>query len=206
MTFTLPDLPYAKDALEPAMSAKTLEFHHGKHHAGYVKKLNAAIDGTDYAGKDLVDILLAADKKGDTGVFNNAAQSWNHEFFWNCMGPKGGGAPTGKIGAAIEKVFSSADKFREEFVKAGAGRFGSGWVWLVADGDTLKIVSTPNAETPHLKGQTPLLVCDVWEHAYYLDYQNQRDAFLETFLDKLVNWSFVEAQLEATEAGKKLAA
>lgn len=206
MSVELTDLPYSYDALEPFMSKKTLEFHHGKHHAGYVKKFNKAIEGTEYEGKDIVDVIRLAHKNKDTPVFNNGAQSWNHDFFWHCMKPKGGGAPEGTLGGAIEKVFGSYDDFRKAFIDAGAGRFGSGWVWLVADGDTLKIVSTPNAETPHLDGQEPLLVCDVWEHAYYLDYQNARDSFLETFLDKLVNWEFVAEQFDATKAGKALAA
>ena len=196
MAFTLPDLPYAPDALEPHMSANTFSFHHGKHHNTYVVNLNGLIDGTDLADKSLEEIIHAsADDPSKAGLFNNAAQVWNHTFFWNSMKPGGGGAPTGELAAKIDSDLGGLDKFKEDFKAAGATQFGSGWAWLVSDGGTLKIVKTANAETPLTQGVTPLLTCDVWEHAYYLDYQNRRPDFLQTFLDHLVNWDFAAANL-----------
>jgi len=198
MPFELPALPYAQNALEPHISANTFSFHHGKHHNTYVVNLNKLIDGTPLASKSLEEIIL--DSAGDAskaGIFNNAAQVWNHTFFWNSMKPGGGGKPTGKISAMIDESFGSYDKFAEEFKAAGAGQFGSGWAWLVEDGGKLAVMKTPNAELPMIKGKKALLTCDVWEHAYYLDYQNRRPDFLAAFLDHLVNWDF---------AGKNLAA
>ena len=196
MAFELPDLPYAKDALAPAISANTLDFHHGKHHKTYVDRLNGAIDGTDMAGKSLEDVVKwAASDKSRTGIFNNAAQTWNHTFFWNSMKPKGGGAPSGDLASAIESSFGGFDKFREKFLADGAGQFGSGWVWLVESGGKLEVVTTANAGTPITDGKKPLITCDVWEHAYYLDYQNRRPDFLATFMDQLVNWDFASANL-----------
>jgi len=191
MTFTLPELPYAKDALEPHITANTLDFHHGKHHNTYVVKLNEMIAGTEFEGLALEDII----KKSDGGIFNNAAQVWNHTFYWNCMSPNGGGAPTGKIADKINEDFGSFEEFKKELAAAGATQFGSGWAWLVLDGVKLKIVKTANAESPLTSGQIPLLTIDVWEHAYYLDYQNRRPDYISTFIDKLVNWSFVEENL-----------
>jgi Fe-Mn family superoxide dismutase len=195
MSFTLPDLPYAKDALAPHMSAQTFDFHHGKHHQTYVTNLNNLIEGTDYAGKDLVEISKEAFAKKDMGVFNNAAQVWNHTFFWNSMTPNYA-APSGDLAAAIDKSFGSLDELKTKFTGAGATRFGSGWAWLVqkADGG-LDVVSTANAEMPQLEGLKPLLTCDVWEHAYYLDYQNARPKFLEVFFDNLANWDFAAQNL-----------
>ncbi|MGF1594952.1 MAG: superoxide dismutase [Kiloniellaceae bacterium] len=198
MAFELPPLPYAKDALEPHCSAQTLEFHHGKHHQAYVTKLNELIEGTGNAGKSLEDIV----RSSSGGLFNQAAQVWNHTFFWNSMSPQGGGKPSGELAQAIDKAFGGLDKFKEQFKAAGVGQFGSGWVWLVRDGGELKIVATGNAETPLTKGQTPLLTCDVWEHAYYLDYQNRRPDFLQTFLDKLVNWDFAAENFDAARSAK----
>lgn len=196
MAFELPPLPYAADALEPHMSANTFSYHHGKHHAAYVNKLNGLIDGTDLADKSLEDIIQATAGKADAkGVFNNAAQVWNHTFFWNSMSPNGGGKPSGKLADMIDASFGSFDAFAEAFKNAGVGQFGSGWAWLVVDGDALKIVTTANAETPITDGLKPLLTCDVWEHAYYLDYQNDRPGFLSIFLDKLANWDFAAEQL-----------
>ena len=198
MPFELPALPYAQNALEPHISANTFSFHHGKHHNTYVVNLNKMIDGTPLASKSLEEIIL--DSAGDAskaGIFNNAAQVWNHTFFWNSMKPGGGGKPTGKISAMIDESFGSYDKFAEEFKAAGAGQFGSGWAWLVEDGGKLAVMKTPNGELPMIKGKKALLTCDVWEHAYYLDYQNRRPDFLAAFLDHLVNWDF---------AGKNLAA
>lgn len=192
MAFELPPLPYSDDALEPHMSAKTFSFHYGKHHQAYVTNLNKMIEGTDFAGKSLEDII----KSSDGGVFNNSAQVWNHTFFWHSMSPNGGGAPTGAIADAINKDFGSYDKFKEEFAAAGATQFGSGWAWLVSKGGKLEVRKTPNAETPITEdGVTPILTIDVWEHAYYLDYQNARPKFIETFLDKLVNWDFANENL-----------
>ena len=195
MSFTLPDLPYAKDALAPHMSAQTFDFHHGKHHQTYVTNLNNLIEGTDYAGKDLVEISKEAFAKKDMGVFNNVAQVWNHTFFWNSMTPNYA-APSGDLAAAIDKSFGSLDELKTKFTGAGATRFGSGWAWLVqkADGG-LDVVSTANAELPQLEGLKPLLTCDVWEHAYYLDYQNARPKFLEVFFDNLANWDFAAQNL-----------
>ncbi len=195
MAFELPSLPYDKSALEPHMSAQTLEFHHGKHHNTYVTNLNNLTKDTPMATKPLEDVIHEAWKSGNTGVFNNAAQVWNHTFFWHCMKPAGGGAPTGAIADKINEAFGSYDKFKDEFKAAGATQFGSGWAWLVLDGGKLKISKTPNAENPMVHGQTALLTCDVWEHAYYLDFQNRRPDFLATFLDNLVNWDFVNEQL-----------
>lgn len=196
MAFELPALPYASDALEPHMSANTFSYHHGKHHAAYVNKLNGLIDGTDLADKSLEDIIHATAGKADAkGVFNNAAQVWNHTFFWNSMAPNGGGKPSGKLAEMIDASFGSYDAFAEQFKAAGVGQFGSGWAWLVVDGDALKIVTTANAETPITDGVTPLITCDVWEHAYYLDYQNNRPGFLAVFLESLVNWDFAAEQL-----------
>ena len=192
MAFTLPSLPYSDDALEPVYSRKTISFHYGKHHKAYVDQLNKLTEGTELANKSLEDVIKGA---SPGPVFNNAAQVWNHTFFWNGMKPGGGGAPTGPLADKIQAAFGSYEKFREDFKAAALGRFGSGWAWLVAEGGGLKIVSTPNAETPLTTAATPLLTVDVWEHAYYLDYQNLRAAFVDAFFDKLVNWEFVAANL-----------
>ena len=197
MAIELPPLPYAKDALEPHISANTLDFHHGKHHNTYVVNLNKAIDGTPMASKSLEEIIKASWAEKNMGVFNNAAQVWNHTFYWNSMKPNGGGKPTGDIAAKIDADFGSYEKFAEEFKTAGATQFGSGWAWLVLDGGKLKVTKTPNAELPMTSGATAILTMDVWEHAYYLDYQNRRPDYMSTFLDKLVNWDFANANLKA---------
>jgi Fe-Mn family superoxide dismutase len=200
MPFKLPDLPFAYDALAPHMSKETLQFHHDKHHKAYVDKLNAAIEGTRYADMTLDDIIRASAKTPqDVGVFNNAAQHWNHTFFWNCLTPKGGGKPEGELAARIEADFGGYDDFAKAFKAAATGQFGSGWAWLVLDGDDLKVTATPNAELPLMHGQEALLTCDVWEHAYYLDYQNRRPDFVDTVLQKLVNWRYVAERLAEAE-------
>ncbi|EAP91345.1 superoxide dismutase [Oceanicaulis sp. HTCC2633] len=195
MAFTLPDLPYAQDALAPHISGETLSFHHGKHHKAYVDKANDAIKGTDYEGLSLEEVIKKSWSEKNMGVFNNAAQIWNHTFYWNSMSPNGGGKPTGAIAEAIDKSFGSYDKFAEEFKAAGAGQFGSGWAWLVKNGDKLEVRKTLNAENPITDGATPLLTMDVWEHAYYLDYQNRRPDYIGDFLGKLVNWDFANQNL-----------
>jgi superoxide dismutase, Fe-Mn family len=196
MAFELPSLPYADTALEPYYSAKTFSFHHGKHHKAYVDNLNKLLPGSPFENSSLEEIILAvAGDATKAGFFNNAAQVWNHTFFWQCMKPGGGGAPTGALAAKIDAAFGSYEKFAEQFKAAAVGRFGSGWAWLVLDGGELKIMSTPNAETPMTGGKQALLTVDVWEHAYYLDFQNRRPDFVQTFLDHLVNWDFVAANL-----------
>ena len=195
--FTLPALPYAQDALEPHISARTLSVHHGKHHQAYVDNLNKLVAGTPMADLPLEEIIRrTAGKPDQTGLFNNAAQVWNHTFFWQSMKPNGGGAPTGKLAERINAAFGSFDAFKTAFSEAAMTQFGSGWAWLVQEGDTLKIVKTSNADTPLAHGQTPLLTCDVWEHAYYLDYQNRRKDFVQVFLEHLVNWDFAASQLK----------
>jgi Fe-Mn family superoxide dismutase len=196
MAFELPSLPYADTALEPYYSAKTFSFHHGKHHKAYVDNLNKLLPGSPFENSALEEIILAvAGDATKAGFFNNAAQVWNHTFFWHCMTPGGGGAPSGDLAEKINAAFGSYEKFAEQFKAAAVGRFGSGWAWLVQDGDTLKIMSTPNAETPMTGGKKALLTVDVWEHAYYLDFQNRRPDFVQTFLDHLVNWDFVAENL-----------
>jgi Fe-Mn family superoxide dismutase len=198
MAFEQPPLPYPKDALEPhGMSAETLEYHYGKHHKAYVDNLNKLTEGKDLANKSLEEVIQISFKDPSlTGVFNNAAQVWNHTFFWSCLKPQGGGGePTGDIADRIAKDFGSYDKFKEEFSNAAATQFGSGWAWLVDDGGTLKITKTPNAENPLAHGQKALLTLDVWEHAYYIDYRNARPAFIKNFIDNLLNWDFVTENL-----------
>ena len=197
MPITLPVLPFTKDALEPHISARTFEFHHGKHHQAYIDNTNKLIDGTDLAGLELEAIVRAvAVDPAKRGLFNNAAQVWNHSFFWQCLKPGGGGRPSGRIAARIDAELGGYDKFAADFKNAGVTQFGSGWAWLVLKDEKLAIVQSANAETPLITGATPLLVADVWEHAYYLDYQNRRPDFLQAFLDHLVNWDFVNANLE----------
>lgn len=196
MAISLPALPYAENALDPHYSAKTISFHYGKHHKTYVDNLNKLIAGTPLESKSLEDIIMAsAGDSSKAGLFNNAAQAWNHTFFWNCMRPGGGGRPKGDPAARIDSTFGSYEKFAEQFKAAAVGRFGSGWAWLVLDGGALKITSTANADTPMAGKQTALLTVDVWEHAYYLDYQNRRPDFVQAFLDHLVNWDFVAGNL-----------
>ncbi len=191
MSFDLPYLPFSKDELEPHISTRTMEFHHGKHHQAYVNNLNALIKDTPLEKASLEEIIKQTyGDESKAGIFNNAAQVWNHSFFWNSLKPNGGGAPSGNLADAIHMTFGNLDAFKEQFKQAGISQFGSGWVWLVAEGKTLKIVKTANAVTPLVLGQTPLLTCDVWEHAYYLDYQNRRLDFIQIFLDKLINWDF----------------
>ncbi|VXD22084.1 superoxide dismutase [Planktothrix paucivesiculata] len=199
MAFELPALPFADDALEPSkMSAKTFSFHHGKHHAAYVTNLNKLVEGTSLADKSLEDIIKAtANDPNKAGIFNNAAQVWNHTFFWNSLKAGGGGQPTGALAEKINADFGSFDKFIEEFKTAATTQFGSGWAWLVLDNGTLKVTKTANAGTPVVDGATPLLTLDVWEHAYYLDFQNARPAYIENFLNKLVNWDFVAENFAA---------
>ncbi|MGP5272773.1 superoxide dismutase [Psychrobacter faecalis] len=202
---TLPDLPYAKDALEPHISAETLEYHHDKHHAAYVNKLNELLPGSGLEDKTLPEIIVATAKDDSKqGMFNQAAQVWNHTFYWNCMTPdNGGGEPTGDLKAKIEEDFGSYDKFREEFKNAAVTQFGSGWAWLVADteGGKLSIMKTANADTPMAHGKVAVLTCDVWEHAYYIDYRNRRPDYVDTFLDKLVNWDYANAKYKGQDAG-----
>ena len=191
MSFELPELPFARDALAPHISAETLEFHYGKHHAGYVKKLNAAVEAdASLAGKSLEDLIRTA--KG--GVFNLAAQTWNHSFYWQSMSPAGGGEPTGKVAEAIDASFGSFSDFKAAFTKAAGGHFGSGWAWLVKSGDRLQVVDTHDAANVLQQDLTPLLVCDVWEHAYYIDYRNARASYLEAWWN-VVSWDCANAQL-----------
>lgn len=197
MAFTLMDLPYDRAALEPHMSGNTLDYHYGKHHQTYVNKLNGMVEGSKYEGMSLEDVVRASAEAGDAGVFNNAAQVVNHDFLWNSLSPNGGGAPDGDLGAAIDAAFGSFDEFRSAFAAAAAGQFGSGWAWLVAEGGSVKIVTTGNADNPMLNGQTPLITLDVWEHAYYLDFQNDRPGYVQTFLDHLANWDFAAQNFAA---------
>ncbi|MDF2530103.1 MAG: superoxide dismutase [Gammaproteobacteria bacterium] len=191
MSFELPALPYEKNALEPHMSAETLEYHYGKHHKAYVDNLNNLVKGTEFESKSLEDII----KHSSGGVFNNSAQVWNHTFFWHCLSPNGGGAPSGKVAKEIDKAFGSFELFKEKFTKTALTTFGSGWAWLVKNKDgQLDIISTSNAGTPMTDGKIALLTCDVWEHAYYIDYRNARPKFLEAFWN-LVNWDFVAKNL-----------
>jgi Fe-Mn family superoxide dismutase len=199
MSFTLPDLPYSADALEPHISAQTFGYHHGKHHKAYVDKLNAAVAGTDYENQSLEAVIHAAHDAGDTGVFNNAAQAWNHTFLWHSMAPNGGGEPSGPLADAISERFGDLGGFRDAFKAAAMAQFGSGWAWLVRTGDGLEIVTTGNADSPLTSGLTPILTLDVWEHAYYLDFQNRRDAYIDAFLDSLVNWEFAAGNYEAKQ-------
>lgn len=194
MTLQLPELPFAKDALEPHMSANTLDFHHGKHHNAYVVKGNELLADAGVTGDSLEELVMATVAAGGP-LFNNVGQCYNHTFFWNSLSPNGGGEPTGAIAAKITEDFGSFDAFKAEFVAGGVGQFGSGWVWLAADGGKLKIVKTANAATPLTDGMTPILVADVWEHAYYLDFQNRRPDFLASYLDNLVNWDFANENL-----------
>ena len=198
MPYVLPTLPYAYTALEPYISKSTLEFHHDKHHAAYVKNFNDLVAGTDLADKSIEEVIKAvAGDATKAGIFNNAAQAWNHTFYWNSIKPHGGGQPTGALADKIKADFGSFENFVEEFKKAGATQFGSGWAWLVLDKGTLKITKTSNAENPITAGQVPLLTMDVWEHAYYLDYQNRRPDYIGDFISKLVNWDFVESNYAA---------
>lgn len=198
MAFELPRLPWAEDGLEPYTSARTISFHYGKHHKAYVDNLNKAVAGTEMENQALEDIIKA-NTEGMPGakgpVFNNAAQVWNHSFFWQCMKPGGGGQPDGAVAGLLAQSFGGYDKFVEQFKAAAVGRFGSGWAWLITDGGVLKITSTANADTPLAHGQLALLTVDVWEHAYYLDYQNRRPDFVQTFIDHLINWDFVNQNL-----------
>lgn len=195
MPFSLPELPYARDALSPHISENTLDFHYGKHHKAYVDNLNKLLEGSDQADAALEEVIRAA-ASNNPGVFNNAAQVWNHTFYWHSMKPGGGGAPTGAVADAINSAFGNYDSFRTAFAQAGATQFGSGWAWLVSNNGSLEIRKTANAETPVTDaGVTPLLTMDVWEHAYYLDFQNARPKYIETFLDSLVNWDFANQNL-----------
>ena len=194
MKLELPELPFAKDALAPHMSADTLDFHHGKHHNAYVVKGNELLEGAGLEADSLEQLVMEAAKAGGA-LFNNVGQHYNHSFFWNSISPNGGGQPAGAAADAINASFGSYENFKAEFVAGGVGQFGSGWVWLAAEGETLKIVQTANADTPLTEGLKPILVCDVWEHAYYLDFQNRRPDFLSSFLDNLVNWEFANQNL-----------
>ncbi len=187
MPFTLPNLPFAKDALAPIISGEALDFHYGKHHNAYVTNLNKLIAGTPQEHKSLEEVILGS----EGGLFNNAAQVWNHTFYWNCLKPKGGGEPTGALAQAIARDFGSYHKFREEFVNAAVTQFGSGWAWLVNEGGKLKVVKTGNADLPMKHNQKALLTIDVWEHAYYIDYRNARPTYVEKLVDNLINWDFV---------------
>ena len=194
--FTLPPLPYAENALEPVISANTMSYHYGKHHKTYVDNLNNLVKGTDYENASLEKIINETAGKADkAGLFNNAAQTWNHTFYWHSLRRNGGGKPSGKIADMIDAAFGGYDNFKKEMSATTVSQFGSGWGWLVLDGGALKIVKTPNAEVPFTKGQKPLLTIDVWEHAYYLDHQNKRAAYVDAVIDKLLNWNFATQNL-----------
>ena len=194
--FELPKLPYSDDSLSPYISANTIGFHYGKHHKTYVDKLNGLVSGSEYSDMSLEEIIKKTSGEAEKAViFNNAAQIWNHTFYWHSMKPHGGGSPSGSVKEKLDTFFGSFEDFKNQFANAAATQFGSGWAWLVLEEETLKVVKTGNAETPLTKRQTPLVTIDVWEHAYYLDYQNKRPEYINVFLDKLINWDFVEENL-----------
>ncbi|MBN9444919.1 MAG: superoxide dismutase [Bosea sp.] len=200
MSFTLPDLPYAHDALQPFMSKETLEYHHDKHHLAYVNNGNNAIKGTEFEGKSLEEIVKGSYGK-NAAVFNNAGQHYNHLHFWKWMKPNGGGKIPGSLEKAIVDAFGSVDKFKEDFTAAGVGQFGSGWAWLEVKGGKLAVSKTPNGENPLVHGGTPVLGVDVWEHSYYIDYRNRRPDYLKAFLESLVNWEYVAELYEKAAKG-----
>lgn len=197
MTFELPSLPYASDALAPYMSSETLDFHHGKHHQTYVTNLNNLVKDSDMQDASLEDIVIKSSKDASmTGIFNNAGQHWNHILFWQCMKPNGGGAMPSELENRISSDFGSVDQFKEAFVQAGTTQFGSGWAWLAIDNGKLVVTKSANASNPLVEGMKPILGCDVWEHSYYIDYRNKRPDYLKAFLDNMVNWEFVSSQLD----------
>lgn len=197
MTFELPSLPYASDALAPYMSSETLDFHHGKHHQTYVTNLNNLVKDSDMQDASLEDVVIKSSKDSSmAGIFNNAGQHWNHILFWQCMKPNGGGAMPSELENRIISDFGSVDQFKEAFVQAGTTQFGSGWAWLAIDNGKLVVTKSANASNPLVEGMKPILGCDVWEHSYYIDYRNKRPDYLKAFLDNLVNWEFVSSQLD----------
>ena len=197
MTFELPSLPYANDALAPYMSSETLDFHHGKHHQTYVTNLNNLVKDTDMKYSSLEEIVLKSSKDSSmAGIFNNAGQHWNHILFWQCMKPNGGGSMPSELESRITSDLGGIDQFKEAFIQAGTTQFGSGWAWLAIDNGKLVVTKSPNASNPLVDGMKPILGCDVWEHSYYIDYRNKRPDYLKAFLDSLVNWEFVASQLD----------
>ena len=197
MSFELPSLPYANDALAPYMSAETLDFHHGKHHQTYVTNLNNLLKDNELQGASLEDIVVKSSKDTSmAGIFNNAGQHWNHILFWQCMKPNGGGSIPSELEARLNSDFGSVDQFKEAFIQAGTTQFGSGWAWLAIDNGKLIVTKSANASNPLVNGMKPILGCDVWEHSYYIDYRNKRPDYLKAFLDSLVNWEFVASQLD----------
>ena len=197
MSFELPSLPYANDALAPYMSAETLDFHHGKHHQTYVTNLNNLLKDNDLQSASLEDIVVKSSKDTSmAGIFNNAGQHWNHILFWQCMKPNGGGSIPSELEARLNSDFGSVDQFKEAFIQAGTTQFGSGWAWLAIDNGKLVVTKSANASNPLVDGMKPILGCDVWEHSYYIDYRNKRPDYLKAFLDSLVNWEFVASQLD----------
>lgn len=202
MAIKLPKLPYAMDALEPHISTDTMEYHYGKHHRGYVDKLNTLIEGTRFEDLPLEQIIVSAREQAEIDILNNAAQAWNHAFFWQCLSPKGQSEPVGRIRDLVEDEFGDIDKFKEDFRAAATSQFGSGWTWLVLDSGKLRIMSTTNADSPVGTDVTPLLTLDVWEHAYYLDYRNERARYVDAFLDRLIDWKFALDNVQAAEKRK----
>ena len=197
MTFELPSLPYANDALAPYMSSETLDFHHGKHHQTYVTNLNTLVKDTDMKDSSLEEIVVKSSKDSSmAGIFNNAGQHWNHILFWQCMKPNGGGSMPSELESRITSDLGGIDQFKEAFIQAGTTQFGSGWAWLAIDNGKLVVTKSPNASNPLVDGMKPILGCDVWEHSYYIDYRNKRPDYLKAFLDSLVNWEFVASQLD----------
>jgi superoxide dismutase, Fe-Mn family len=196
MPFTLPDLPFAKDALAPYMSAETLDYHHGKHHKAYVDKTNGLIEGTELAGASLVEVIKAAKEKGDEGLFNNSAQIWNHSFFWQCLAPEGSTRPSGKLRDLINVGFGGEQALLDKLATESVNHFASGWGWLVLSNGKLEVTSLHDADTPAVHGLTPLLTIDVWEHAYYIDYRNERPKFVKSVLENIINWDFVAQNLD----------
>jgi superoxide dismutase, Fe-Mn family len=196
MPFTLPDLPFAKDALAPYMSAETLDYHHGKHHKAYVDKTNGLIEGTELAGASLVEVIKAAKQKGDKGLFNNSAQIWNHSFFWQCLAPEGSTRPSGNLRDLINDRFGGEQALLDKLATESVNHFASGWGWLVLSNGKLEVTSLHDADTPAVHGMTPLLTIDVWEHAYYIDYRNERPKFVKSVLENIINWDFVAQNLD----------
>ncbi len=202
MAFILPELPFAKDALVPHMSAETFDYHHGKHHKAYVDKTNGMLGEKGLEGASLIEVIKAAKDKGDKGLFNNSAQIWNHSFFWQCLAPTGATAPSGKLKDMIGSDFGGHDALLEKLATEATNHFASGWGWLVLNNDKLEVTSLHDADTPVANGMTPLLTLDVWEHAYYIDYRNERPRFLKTVLENIINWDFVAQNLDGQGAGR----